>query len=148
MPWTMAAFTVGALSMVGLPPMAGFFSKWYLARGAISSASWSGWVFLVVILLSSLLNAVYFFRIIEKVYMKPLTASKNSHDGHNEHNEHDHHDHHAARHEAEIEVPRDEVSGSMLIPTLVMALGLIVLGLLNVFIVDGIIKFIVPAAGM
>jgi multicomponent Na+:H+ antiporter subunit D len=30
-PWTMAAFTVAALSMVGLPPLAGFFSKWYLA---------------------------------------------------------------------------------------------------------------------
>jgi multicomponent Na+:H+ antiporter subunit D len=36
-PWTMAAFTVAALSMVGLPPLAGFFSKWYLALGAIEN---------------------------------------------------------------------------------------------------------------
>ncbi|MCP4220947.1 MAG: monovalent cation/H+ antiporter subunit D family protein, partial [bacterium] len=63
MPWTMAAFTVAALSMVGLPPMAGFFSKWYLVLGTVKD---SNWIFLGVILLSSLLNAVYFFRILEK----------------------------------------------------------------------------------
>lgn len=142
MPWTMAAFTVGALSMVGLPPLAGFFSKLYLIRGAYNSPYWTGWVFICVIFLSSLLNAVYFFRIIEKVYMKPLIASKNGTNGH------DHNDHHAAGHEVEAEVPRDEVSGSMLIPTLVLAVGLIVLGILNAFIVNGIIKFIIPAAGM
>ncbi len=127
MPWTMAAFTVAALSMVGLPPMAGFFSKWYLALGAIKNSSW---IFLVVILLSSLLNAVYFFRVLEKVYMRPMTKKKD-----------DHHD------EPEVteDIKREEVSASMLVPTLVLAVGLIVLGLLNAIIVKGILTYIKPA---
>jgi len=136
MPWTMAAFSVAALSMVGLPPMAGFFSKWYLALGTIKSAgsSWTGWIFLVVILVSSLLNAVYFFRVLEKVYMKPMGKKSN--------NNHDHHDHHGD--EEIIEVKSDEVGASMLVPTLIMAVGLIVIGLLNAFIVKGIIAYIIP----
>lgn len=118
MPWTMAAFSVAALSMVGLPPMAGFFSKWYLVLGTIKNSSW---ILLGVILLSSLLNAVYFFRILEKVYLKSTTENnqKNS----------------------DIEdQKRDEVSPSLLIPTLVLGGGLIILGLLNAFIVKGIIE--------
>lgn len=135
MPWTMAAFTAAALSMVGLPPMAGFFSKWYLALGTIKSAasSWSGWIFLVVILISSLLNAVYFFRILEKVYMRPITSKKDVH----------HHDHHSGGNE-EADIKSDEVNASMLVPTLIFALGLIVLGLLNAIIVKGIIAYIIP----
>ncbi|MEX0639127.1 MAG: monovalent cation/H+ antiporter subunit D family protein, partial [Balneolaceae bacterium] len=66
-PWTMFSFTMAAISMIGLPPLAGFFSKWYLALGTIEAGNWA---FLAVILISSLLNAVYFFRILEKVYMK------------------------------------------------------------------------------
>ncbi|MCJ7579402.1 MAG: monovalent cation/H+ antiporter subunit D family protein, partial [Candidatus Aminicenantes bacterium] len=62
MPWTTASFVAGALAMVGIPPTVGFFSKWYLALGTIENRSW---ILLAVILLSSLLNAVYFFRIIE-----------------------------------------------------------------------------------
>ncbi len=125
MPWTMAAFTVAALSMVGLPPMAGFFSKLYLVMGTIKE---SNWIFLVVILLSSLLNAVYFFRILEKVYMKPMNRKSPG----NERTE-------------TVDPERDEVSSSMLVPTLILAAGLIVLGLLSFFIVNGMIKFMIPA---
>lgn len=113
-PWTMAAFTVAALSMVGLPPLAGFFSKWYLALGTIENSSW---LFLAVILISSLLNAVYFFRILEKVYMKSPDAS-----------------------EVKEEVKRNEIQFSMLMPILVLAIGLIVLGILNFIIVEHIYK--------
>lgn len=153
MPWTMAAFVVGALSMVGLPPMAGFFSKWYLVLGTING---SHWVFLGVILLSSLLNAVYFFRVIEKVYMKPLppkTFAKDNPEQHHEnhhndqHNDH-HNDHHGHDEPEEKPIERTEVGGSMLIPTLVMAAALILLGVFNAFIVKGIIKFILPVVGM
>lgn len=133
MPWTMAAFSIAALSMVGLPPMAGFFSKWYLALGTIKNAStsWTGWIFLVTILVSSLLNAVYFFRVLEKVYMKPM--GKKSKDVHEKHEK-----------EETIEIKSNEVSASMLVPTLIMAVGLIVIGLLNAIIVKGIIAFIIP----
>lgn len=65
MPFTMAAFVIGALSMIGIPPTIGFASKFYLAWGALEAGKW---VFVVVILLSSLLNAVYFWRILENVY--------------------------------------------------------------------------------
>lgn len=117
-PWTMAAFTVAALSMVGLPPLAGFFSKWYLALGAIGN---SKWIYLAVILISSLLNAVYFFRILEKVYLKSSVKIKSD--------------------ESDSEnLNSAEVVPSMLVPALVLAVGLIVLGILNVFIVNQIYK--------
>ena len=64
-PLTMAAFTLAALSLVGVPPTAGFFSKWYLLRGALEADAWP---FAAVLLVSSLLSAVYFFRIIERIY--------------------------------------------------------------------------------
>jgi multicomponent Na+:H+ antiporter subunit D len=65
MPWSMAAFTIGGLSMIGAPLTVGFVSKWYLAIGAVDAGMW----YLVpVILVSSLLTAVYFWRIIESIY--------------------------------------------------------------------------------
>lgn len=67
MPLTMAAFTIGALSMIGVPLTAGFVSKWYLALGALEAGMW---YLIPVILISSLLTAVYFWRIIEGIYFK------------------------------------------------------------------------------
>jgi multicomponent Na+:H+ antiporter subunit D len=111
-PWTMAAFTTAAISMVGLPPLAGFFSKWYLALGTIDN---SNWLLLAVILISSLLNAVYFFRILEKVYLNnPDTESTEETDA----------------------VERDEVGFSMRFPMAVMAIGLLLVGIFNVYIVN------------
>jgi multicomponent Na+:H+ antiporter subunit D len=68
MPWTMAAFTVAALSFVGVPLFAGFITKWYLALGALQADA--GWVVLVMIL-SSLLNAGYWFPILHRAYFRP-----------------------------------------------------------------------------
>ncbi len=67
MPITMSAFMVGALSMIGVPPTAGFFSKWYLILGGIQAARWE---FVGALLFSSLVNAVLFFRIIEIGYFE------------------------------------------------------------------------------
>lgn len=61
MPWTMAAFTVAAIGMIGVPPSAGFISKWYLGVGALEAGL--DWVVLVLVL-SSLLNAAYFLPLI------------------------------------------------------------------------------------
>ncbi len=66
LPVTGAAMVVFALSMIGLPPFAGFFSKWYLALGAIQEGKY---IFVVVLIVSSLLNAVYFFRLLEHLFM-------------------------------------------------------------------------------
>jgi multicomponent Na+:H+ antiporter subunit D len=43
LPVTMAAFTLAAASMVGLPPTGGFFSKWYLLIGAVEAGAWPAW---------------------------------------------------------------------------------------------------------
>lgn len=61
MPWTMAAFTLAAFGMIGAPPMAGFFSKWFLATGALDSGQ--SWV-VAVLIVSSLLNAAYFLPVL------------------------------------------------------------------------------------
>ena len=63
MPVTMVAFFIGSLSVIGLPPTGGFFSKWYLVLGTLQADQWP---MLVVLLSSSLLNAVYFFPIVYK----------------------------------------------------------------------------------
>jgi multicomponent Na+:H+ antiporter subunit D len=111
-PWTMASFSVAAISMVGLPPLAGFFSKWYLVLGTIDN---SNWIFLAVIIVSSLLNAVYFFRILEKVYMKNPDAEQQP--------------------DTAVEIKYDDVSPSMMSPMAILAVGLFVIGFANAAIV-------------
>ncbi|MBM4189273.1 MAG: monovalent cation/H+ antiporter subunit D family protein [Betaproteobacteria bacterium] len=76
MPWTMAAFGIGALSMIGLPPAAGFISKWYLVSGAMSQGAWLA---LFVVLLSTLLNAAYFLPIVYRAFFRPLSAEAEHH---------------------------------------------------------------------
>lgn len=61
MPVTMLAFAVGALGMSGIPPVSGFISKWYLCMGTLEAGELA---FLAVILVSSLLDIVYFFPIL------------------------------------------------------------------------------------
>ncbi len=72
MPWTMAAFTVGALGMIGLPPLAGFISKWHLGLGALAAGQ--GWV-IAVLAASSLLNAAYFLPILQAAWFRPPPPS-------------------------------------------------------------------------
>jgi multicomponent Na+:H+ antiporter subunit D len=127
MPWTSAAFAVAAISMIGLPPAAGFFSKWYLALGAIEQ---SNWFFLGVLLASSLLNAVYFFRVLEKIYLQPRVAMEVAASGHDT--------------AVLTAVVSNEAPLSMLVPTLVLAVGLLVLGLFNVWIVTTLIGPMIP----
>ncbi len=61
MPVTMTAFFIGSLSVIGLPPTGGFFSKWYLVLGTVEANQIP---LLVVLLVSSFLNAVYFLPIV------------------------------------------------------------------------------------
>jgi len=67
MPITMLAFTVGALGMCGAPPACGFISKWFLSLGTLQTGHL---LFLVVLLISSLLDVVYFFPIIYTAFFK------------------------------------------------------------------------------
>ncbi len=117
MPLLMAAFTIAALSMVGIPPTCGFFSKWYLILGSIDAHNW---VFVVVILASSLLTAVYFFRVIEKIY---ATEPKSE--------------------VAPIVEKAKEPSKGIVVPILILAAGIIILGLINAVIVNQVLKPVV-----
>lgn len=65
MPWSMTGFTVAAISMVGLPPTAGFISKWYLVSGAVDADQW---LIAAVVVGASVLTLVYFLRILEPLW--------------------------------------------------------------------------------
>jgi multicomponent Na+:H+ antiporter subunit D len=67
MPWTMGAFSIASLSMIGIPPAAGFISKWHMFQGVWSSAHPQ---ILAVLLFSTLLNAGYFVPIIYAAFFK------------------------------------------------------------------------------
>jgi multicomponent Na+:H+ antiporter subunit D len=122
MPITMAAFTIGAFSMIGVPPTAGFFSKWYLILGGIEANQWG---YVAALLFSSLVNAVLFFRIIEIAFFRTGEA------GHG-------HDHgHAA-------VRVEEAPLMMLAPLVLTALALIAVGFGSGPLVSGVIRLAVP----
>ncbi|OEU44529.1 MAG: cation:proton antiporter [Desulfobacterales bacterium S7086C20] len=65
MPVTMAAFFIAALSITGVPPCGGFWSKWYLLLGSLEAHQMA---IVVVLLFSSLLNAAYFMPIVYKAF--------------------------------------------------------------------------------
>lgn len=65
MPWTSAAFTVAAFGMIGLPPLAGFVSKWTLAQGGLEADR--GWV-VAVLVASAALNCAYFLPIVVRLW--------------------------------------------------------------------------------
>lgn len=119
MPLTAGAFTIGAISMVGIPPTAGFFSKWYLILGAIEAQQW---LFASLFLLSSLAVAVVFFRVIKNLYFngsKEVSSENN----------------HSLLNEAPM---------SMLIPIFIMTAGLLLLGFFSGRIISTVIQFTVP----
>ena len=67
MPWTMAAFVVGGLSLIGVPFTVGFISKWYLVQAALEQGMWpvAG-----VVLLGSLLALMYVWKVVEVAYFR------------------------------------------------------------------------------
>lgn len=71
MPATSVAFTIGAFGMIGLPPLAGFITKWYLGIGALDAGA--GWV-IVVLVASTLLNAAYFLPILHRLWFREREA--------------------------------------------------------------------------
>jgi len=110
MPWSMAAFTIAGLSMTGVPLTVGFVSKWYLAVASIESGMW--WL-VPIILLSSLLTAIYFWRIIDSIWLKPAPGEESLEQGHDYHR---------------TPVKANDAPLSMLIPTFTIAVLCIVFG--------------------
>lgn len=122
MPITMAAFTVGAFSMIGVPPTCGFFSKWYLILGGAEAGHWE---FVAALVLSSLVNAVLFFRIIEIAFFPSEEGSGHGHHGHEK-------------------IKVQEAPWMLLNPLVLTAVLLIVVGLNSGTIVNGVIRVVLP----
>ena len=72
MPWTVAAFVIGGLSLIGLPLTAGFISKWVLVQ-AVLEIGW--WPLVVVVVAGALLAVVYIWRVVEAAYFRTATES-------------------------------------------------------------------------
>ena len=68
MPITFGAFFLGSMSIIGLPPLGGFISKWNLVLGTVDGDQL---ILLAVLLVSSLLNAAYFLPIVYRAFMNP-----------------------------------------------------------------------------
>jgi len=76
LPWTMAAFTLASLSVVGIPLTSGFVSKWNLALGTVDRGSF---LLLGVLLVSSLLTAAYLGPVVYKAYFEEESPTGESH---------------------------------------------------------------------
>ncbi len=73
MPWTMTAFGIGVLSMIGLPPTAGFLGKWFMLSGA--GAAHDGFA-VAVIIVSTVLNAAYLVPIVARAFIKQAAGPR------------------------------------------------------------------------
>jgi multicomponent Na+:H+ antiporter subunit D len=124
MPITALLFTVGALSAIGVPPTCGFFSKWYLLLGSINAGQWA---FVTALLVSTLINVALFFRVFDKCFFV--------------------HGHTGAAVDREVRKPTrgPEAPLSMLIPAVVTALAILLIGVFNQVVVNEVINFAVPA---
>jgi len=76
MPWTMGAFAVGAVSMIGVPPTAGFLGKWFMLLGAVQAGQW---IAVAVMVLSTLLNAAYFLPIVVAAFFHEPEGGRRAH---------------------------------------------------------------------
>ncbi len=119
MPFTVVTLCIAALGMIGIPPTGGFFSKWYIMLGAMGTEQY---IFVAVLVLSSLLNAVYFFRVLENVFINPPAELKEVTPVH-----------------GKLELPL-----SMLLPIIVFGIMILALGFCNASIVEGIISLGLP----
>jgi multicomponent Na+:H+ antiporter subunit D len=125
MPFTCAAFIIAALSMVGIPPTGGFFSKVYLILGAVEAGLW---LLVAVILVSTLLNFYYFFRVIEYAFFKPDRAQRTEDETGFE------------------KLKVTEANLSMIVPMLILSAAIIIVGIYNGDIVNSVIRLAMPAS--
>ena len=76
MPFTMGCFSIAALAMIGIPPLNGFLSKWTLGLGALDA---NATVYVLVLLISSLLNALYYLPIIVPAFFEIVGEDHHGH---------------------------------------------------------------------
>jgi len=122
MPVTAVVFLIAAFSIIGIPPTCGFFSKWYLITGAIGAGQW---LFIGALLFSSLINALIFFRIIEIGYFPKFDESEQ--ESHNE------------------AIVVSEAPVTMMIPMILTAISLIIIGIYTNEIISSLVRWTIPA---
>ena len=110
MPFTMGAFAVGSLGIVGLPLIAGFIGKWNLSLGALQAGKP---IYVAILIISAMLSSAYLFPIVFKAFFKKPSPSFHSEAHSEEHSGHGEH---------------KEANKGMLIPLLITAAVSIVLG--------------------
>jgi len=103
MPLTMFSFTIMALSIMGLPPFVGFVSKWYISLGILDAGRWP---YIIVIIVNTVMEFVYFIRIINISYFGKTVEEK-----------------------LEAPVKKLEAPMSMTLPTVVLAISCIIFGI-------------------
>lgn len=74
MPFTCAVYTIGAVAMVGIPPLCGFVSKWNLLTAAAASGQWKVLAAIAALIISAILTAIYLFGPAVNMYFRPLNA--------------------------------------------------------------------------
>jgi multicomponent Na+:H+ antiporter subunit D len=74
MPFTFLAFLLGSLSVIGLPPMGGSWSKWYLILGAAEAEQQ---IMMVVLMVSALLAIGYLMPVVGRAFFRPPPAEGN-----------------------------------------------------------------------
>ena len=81
MPWTMGAFAIGSLSLIGLPPAVGFVSKWYILSGAMATGQWGA---VAVLVAGTLLSAGYLLPIVYRAFFLSPAPAGGHHQAHGE----------------------------------------------------------------
>jgi multicomponent Na+:H+ antiporter subunit D len=129
MPLTMIGFFIGGFSIIGLPPTCGFFSKWYLITGGMVSERWE---YMITLMFSTMVMVVLFFRLIERIHLAVDESGKNLGKGHG--------DLGLTKQQTRF----DEAPLSMLIPLLLAASVVLLVGVYNQEVVDQIEVFLQP----
>ncbi len=112
MPVTAGAFAIASLSIVGLPPTAGFMAKWYLLWGCFQKGRY---VFAAMVLIGSLLSAIYCFRVVYYMFFTgPRLRTQKI----------------------------DEVPPTMYLPAALLSLGTLVLGIYSSLVISAITRFV------
>jgi multicomponent Na+:H+ antiporter subunit D len=117
MPRTMAAFTIAAVSMVGLPPTAGFFSKWYIVGGAVDRGNL---VVALVVVGASVLTLAYFLPVLEAIWFRSADVDAEGTEG--------------------TRTSARESRPAVLAPIAILAVAVVALGLANVVIVEQVLE--------
>ena len=131
MPLTTLCLVIAALSIIGVPPTAGFFGKWYILLGAVETGRWG---LAAIVLAGSLLAAMYMFRVLEHACFEPRAEDAHPADGEGR-----------RVHDVPARPRRREPPARLLLPLSLITAGILGAGLFNVAIVETLLRRALPS---